>query len=167
MVGPAFTFVETHVLTGIAHLKLGDRDAAAAAAEAALAAAEPDRLMFPFALAGAAELLETVPRHKTAHGALLADVVDLLHGRPVANTDREFLAQPADLSPSELRVLRYLPTNLTRPEIARELYVSVNTVNTHIRNIQFKLGARDRSAAVHRARELRLLSTSRQRGSAM
>ena len=65
------------------------------------------------------------------------------------------------LSPSELRVLRYLPTNLTRPEIARELYVSVNTVNTHIRNIYAKLGARDRSSAVKRARELRLLSAGR------
>jgi LuxR family maltose regulon positive regulatory protein len=58
-------------------------------------------------------------------------------------------------------VLRYLPTNLTRPDIARELYVSVNTVNTHIRNIYSKLDARDRSSAVGRARELRLLSTGR------
>jgi LuxR family transcriptional regulator, maltose regulon positive regulatory protein len=62
-------------------------------------------------------------------------------------------------------VLRYLPTNLTRPEIAQELYVSVNTVNTHIRNIDSKLGARDRSSAVQRARELRLLSTGRSRTS--
>ena len=62
-------------------------------------------------------------------------------------------------------MLRYLPTNLTRPEIARELYVSVNTVNTHIRNIYSKLGARDRSAAVSRARELRLLSTGRRQTS--
>jgi len=65
------------------------------------------------------------------------------------------------LSPSELRVLRYLPTNLTRPEIARELYVSINTVNSHIRTIYSKLGARDSSSAVMRARELRLLSTAR------
>jgi len=66
-----------------------------------------------------------------------------------------------ELSPSELRVLRYLPTNLTRAEIARELYVSINTVNSHIRNIYSKLGGRDRSSAVRRARELRLLSTAR------
>jgi LuxR family maltose regulon positive regulatory protein len=39
--------------------------------------------------------------------------------------------------------------------------VSVNTVSTHIRNIYAKLGAADRSAAVHRARELRLLSAIR------
>ena len=65
-----------------------------------------------------------------------------------------------ELSPSELRVLRCLPTNLSRPQIARELCVSLNTVSTHLRRIYAKLGADDRSAAVHRARELRLLSAS-------
>jgi LuxR family maltose regulon positive regulatory protein len=160
-VGPAFTLAEAHLLAGIAHLDLGDRSAAAAAAEAALAAAEPDRLLFPFAITDAAELLDVVPRHATAHGALLADILDLLRGASEPTTDKALLPEPGELSPSELRVLRYLPTNLTRPEIARELYVSVNTVNTHLRNIYSKLGARDRSAAVQRARELRLLSTGR------
>ena len=160
-VGPAFTLVEAHLLAGIAHLDMGDRTAAAAAAEAALAAAEADRLIFPFAMAQAPELLDALPRHETAHGALLADIVDLLQGSLPVSGDRELLSQPEQLSPSELRVLRYLPTNLTRPDIARELYVSINTVNTHIRNIYSKLGARDRSSAVGRARELRLLSTAR------
>jgi LuxR family maltose regulon positive regulatory protein len=159
--GPAFTLAEAHLLAGIAHLSLGDRSAAAAAAEEALAAAEPDRLIFPFALTDAAELLDALPRHETAHGALLADVVDVLRGKSAPSTEREPLSQLEELSPSELRVLRYLPTNLTRPEIARELYVSINTVNTHIRNIYSKLGARDRSSAVQRARELRLVSTAR------
>ena len=58
-------------------------------------------------------------------------------------------------------MLRYLPTNLTRPEIAAELSVSLNTVNTHVRRIYAKLGATDRSAAVQRGRELRLLSPGR------
>jgi LuxR family maltose regulon positive regulatory protein len=163
--GPAFTLVETHLLAGIAHLGLGDRSAAAAAAEAALAAAEPDRLIFPFAMTEAAELLDALPRHQTAHGALRADIVDLLQGASPPSPDRERLSQPEELSRSELRVLRYLPTNLTRPEIAGELYVSINTVNTHIRNIYSKLGARDRSAAVQRARELRLISGARSGGS--
>jgi LuxR family maltose regulon positive regulatory protein len=160
-VGPAFTIAEAHLLAGIAHLSLGDRSAAAAAAEEALAAAEPDRLIFPFVLTDAAELLDALPRHATAHGALLADIVDVLQGTRARSTDREPGAQEKKLSPSELRVLRYLPTNMTRPEIARELYVSINTVNTHIRNIYSKLGARDRSSAVQRARELRLLATAR------
>jgi len=158
-IGPAFTLVETHLLAGIAHLDLGDRNAAAAAAEAALAAAEPDRLIFPFAMTKAAELLDTLPSHETGHGALLADIVDLLQGRSVPSTDGQRSPEVEELSPSELRVLRFLPTNLTRPEIAGELYVSVNTVNTHIRSIYSKLGVRDRSSAVQRARELRLLST--------
>jgi LuxR family maltose regulon positive regulatory protein len=159
--GPAFTLVEAHLLAGTAHLQLGDRNAAAAAAEAALASAEPDRLIFPFAMTEAAELLDALPRHQTAHGALLTDIVDMLRGALAPNTDQRRLARAEELSRSELRVLRYLPTNLTRPEIARELYVSINTVNTHIRNIYSKLGARDRSSAVARARELRLLATGR------
>jgi LuxR family maltose regulon positive regulatory protein len=157
----AFTLVETHLLAGIAHLALGDRAAAAAAAEAALAVAEPDRLIFPFAMTDAADLLEALPRHETAHGALRADIVDLLQGEAAPAIDRERLSQADELSPSELRVLRFLPTNLTRHEIAGELYVSINTVNTHIRNIYSKLGARDRSSAVQRGRELRLLSSGR------
>jgi LuxR family maltose regulon positive regulatory protein len=80
-----------------------------------------------------------------------------LTARPTFVVSRSF----PSLSPSELRVLRYLPTNLTRPEIARVLYVSVHTVNTHVRNIYSKLGARDRSSAVQRARELRLLAAGR------
>ena len=112
--GPAFTLVEAHLLAGIAHLRLGDRNAAAAAAEAALATAEPDRLIFPFAMTEAAELLDALPHHETAHGALLADIVDLLRGASAPRTDREPLSQSDELSPSELRVLRYLPTNLTR-----------------------------------------------------
>jgi LuxR family maltose regulon positive regulatory protein len=158
---PAFTLVEAHLLAGMAQLDLGDRKAAAAAVEAALAAAEPDRLILPFAMTDAAELLDALPRHETAHGALLADIVDLLRGGSAPSTDRERLSHFEELSPSELRVLRYLPTNLTRPEIAQELYVSINTVNTHMRNIYSKLRARDRSSAVKHARELRLLSTGR------
>ena len=64
-----------------------------------------------------------------------------------------------ELTETELRVLRFLPTNLSRSQIARELYLSVNTVNTHVRNIFAKLDARTRSTAVDRARELRLLSS--------
>ena len=138
--GPAFTLVEAHLLAGLAHLDLGDRNAAAAAAEAALAAAEPDRLIFPFAMTGAAELLDALPRHQTAHGALLADILDVLRGEPAPGAEGGLLSPPEELSPSELRVLRYLPTNLTRPEIARELYVSVSTVNTHIRKYLFQAG---------------------------
>ena len=85
----------------------------------------------------------------------------ILRGAPTPDIDRKRLLPPEELSPSELRVLRFLPTNLTRPEIARTLDVSVNTVNTHICSIYSKLGASDRSSAVDRARELRLLATGR------
>ena len=114
-------------------------------------------------MTGSAELLEALPRHQTAHAALLTDVLDVLHGGSPTTVDRSSSPPTQQLSPSELRVLRYPPTNLSRPEIASELSVSVNTVNTHVRNIYAKLQARDRSSAVQRARELGLLSAGRTR----
>ena len=157
------TVVEAHLLAGLAHRALGDQRAANQAAERALALAESDRLVLPFAMTGSAGLLEALPRHQTAHGALLADILDVLHGASLAANDSSPSPQTEELSPSELRVLRYLPTNLSRPEIASELSVSLNTVNTHVRNIYAKLQARGRSAAVQRARQLRLLSAGRTR----
>jgi len=152
------TIIEAHLLSALAHHKLGDHRAANQATERALALAEPDRLVLPFAMKGSRELLEALPRHETAHAALLTDILDVVHGSSLMARDQPPPPPTEDLSPSELRVLRYLPTNFSRPEIARELSVSVNTVNTHIRNIYAKLQASDRSAAVERARELRLLS---------
>ncbi len=152
------TLVVTHLLAGLAHRQLGDQPAANQAAEHALALAEADRLVLPFAITGSAELLEALPRHETAHAALLADILDVMHGSSLMVKGRPATPLAEELSPTELRVLRYLPTNMSRPEIARELSVSVNTVNTHVRNIYAKLQARDRSSAVQRARELRLLS---------
>jgi LuxR family maltose regulon positive regulatory protein len=55
-------------------------------------------------------------------------------------------------------VLRYLPTHLSTPEIAGELYVSPNTVKTHVRNVYVKLGTHGRADAVARARALGLLA---------
>jgi LuxR family maltose regulon positive regulatory protein len=83
-----------------------------------------------------------------------------LHGSSVPPSGQSVMPPTEQLSPSELKVLGYLPTNLSRPEVARELSVSVKTVNTHIRSIYAKLQAQDRSSAVQRARELRLLSGS-------
>ena len=150
--------IRAHLLAGLAHRELGDQRAANQAAEQALALAESDWLVLPFAMTGAQQLLEALPRHETAHAALLTDILDVAHGSTPAAHGQSSSSPTEELSPSELRVLRYLPTNLSRPEIAGELSVSVNTVNTHIRNIYAKLQARDRSGAVQRARELRLLS---------
>jgi LuxR family transcriptional regulator, maltose regulon positive regulatory protein len=157
------TVVEAHLLAGLAHRELGDQRAANQAAERALALAESDRLVLPFAMTGSRELLQTLPRHKTAHAALLADILDVLAGSSPAAGDQPPPLDVEELSPGELRVLRYLPTNLSRPEIAGELSVTVNTVSTHVRSIYAKLQVHDRSSAVQRARELRLLVAGRTR----
>ena len=157
------TVVEAHLLAGLACRELGDQRAANQAAERALALAEADRLVLPFAMTGSRELLQALPRHQTAHAALLTGILDVLHGESPAANNQSAPPETEELSLGELRVLRYLPTNLSRPEIATELSVSVNTVSTHIRSIYAKLGVRDRSAAVQRARELRLLAGARAR----
>jgi LuxR family transcriptional regulator, maltose regulon positive regulatory protein len=158
-----FTVVEAHLLAAHAQRERGDQRAATQATERALALAEPDRLVLPFAMTGSGELLEALPRRETTHAALLTDILDVIHGSSLAAKDSSSSPPAEELSPTELRVLRYLPTNLSRPEIASELSVSVHTVNTHIRSIYAKLGAGDRSSAVQRARELRLLSAGRTR----
>ena len=157
------TVVEAHLLAGLAHRELGDQRAANQAAERALALAEADRLLLPFAITGSRELLEALPRHETAHAALLTDILDVLRGASPAAKYQSAPPETEELSLGELRVLRYLPTNLSRPQIAGELSVSPNTVSTHIRSIYAKLGVRDRSSAVQRARELRLLAGGRTR----
>ena len=157
------TVVEAHLLAGLAHRELGDQRAANQAAEQALALAESARLVLPFAMTGCQQLLEALPRHETAHAALLTDILGVLHGSSLTAPEQSALSLAEELSPSELKVLRYLPSNLSRPEIAGELSISLNTVSTHLRSIYAKLGVRDRSSAVQRARELRLLAASRTR----
>ena len=109
------TVVEAHLLAGLAYRELGDQRAANRATERALALAEADRLVLPFAMTGSRELLEALPRHETAHAALLTDILDVLHGSSPAAGEQPSLPPTEELSPGELRVLRYLPTNLSRP----------------------------------------------------
>ena len=74
--------------------------------------------------------------------------------QPVAPRSRRVLAEP--LTAAELRVLKLLPTS-TYPQIAATLYISRNTVKTHLRSIYQKLGVVSRSQAIGRAADLRLL----------
>ena len=149
--------IQAFLLEAIARDALGDPGAAGRALERALDLAEPDGVRLWFLLHPAPALLERHARY-SAHAGLIAEIRSLLAaGR---------LAAPADgprpplepLSESELRVLRYLPTNLTAPEIARELSVSRNTVKTHMRNLYAKLGTHHRAETVSLARDLGLLA---------
>jgi LuxR family transcriptional regulator, maltose regulon positive regulatory protein len=79
------------------------------------------------------------------------------HGYPAGAGDESASGAEA-LSRAELRVLRYLPSNLSGNEIGAELFVSPNTVRTHMRHIYAKLSVHRRSEAVRRARRLGLLA---------
>ncbi|HEV7194624.1 MAG TPA: LuxR C-terminal-related transcriptional regulator [Pedococcus sp.] len=78
-------------------------------------------------------------------------------GRDVPDSARR-PAQPAEsLSERELQVLRLLDSDLSGPQIAKELFVSHNTVRTHTKHIFTKLDVTNRRAAVRRARERGLM----------
>jgi LuxR family maltose regulon positive regulatory protein len=154
------------LLEAIARDSLGDDDAAARALERALDCAEPDGALWWFLLHPVPGLLERHARHRTSHAALTAEILSLLAGRTPTPANAGPWPPLEPLSKSELRVLRYLPTNLSGPEIAAELYVSVNTVRTHMRHLYAKLGTHRRTDTVARARALGLLAPSPHRGHA-
>ena len=74
---------------------------------------------------------------------------------PVTQSASAALIEP--LSDRVIEVLRLLTSHLSTPEIAQQLYVSVNTVRSHVKSIYGKLAVHSRQAAVVRGRELNLL----------
>jgi LuxR family transcriptional regulator, maltose regulon positive regulatory protein len=151
---------EVFVLEAIIRDALGDPNAAGRAVERALDLAEPDGALEPFLLYPVSGLLERHARHGTAHAALVADILSMLAGRKPAPPPAGPRPPLEPLTESEIRVLRYLPTNLTGPEIAGELYVSPNTVKTHMRSLYAKLGTHHRAETVTLARDLGVLAPS-------
>jgi LuxR family maltose regulon positive regulatory protein len=149
---------------------LGDQAAAGRVLERALDSTESNGVVLPFLLDPAPALLERHRRHRTAHPALISQILDLLP-RPVrpapppGSQPRWASSHGLDeqLTDSETRILRYLPTHLTGPEIANELSVSLNTVSTHMQHLYAKLGVHRRHEAVDRARALGLLAPSARR----
>jgi LuxR family transcriptional regulator, maltose regulon positive regulatory protein len=77
--------------------------------------------------------------------------------RDAAQVVRPATELPEHLSERELEVLVLIAAGKSNPEIARELFIVLSTVKTHLQNIYRKLGARNRAQAVSRARELNLL----------
>jgi LuxR family transcriptional regulator, maltose regulon positive regulatory protein len=152
--------VQAFLLEAIARDALGDPAAAGRAVERALDLAEVEGAMLQFLLHPAPELLSRQARHGTAHAALISRILDLLASKQPRSASADPVRLHTPLSDSESRVLRYLPTNLSAPEIAGELYLSVNTVRTHMRHIYEKLGAHSRTEAVELARALGLLAPS-------
>jgi LuxR family transcriptional regulator, maltose regulon positive regulatory protein len=146
------------LLEATARDALGDRGAAERALERALDLAEPDSTLLWFLLHPAPGLLDEHARHRTSHASLIAEIGSLLAARNSAQPPAGPRAPLEPLSSTEIRIMRYLPTNLTGPEIARELSVSRNTVKTHIRNLYAKLGVHTRAEAVTCARALGLLA---------
>ena len=157
--------MEVLLLEAIAREAAGDQAAASRALDGALDLAEPDRMVYPFIFHPAPELIRRYARHSAEHRVVVSRVLPLVDyagqvrsPRRAAATQPRFLRQP--LSQAEIRVLRFLPTGLTVQEIAAELYLSVNTVHTHIRHLYEKLDVHKRHEALERARVLGLIAPS-------
>jgi LuxR family transcriptional regulator, maltose regulon positive regulatory protein len=151
---------QAFLLEAIAQDALGDPGAAERALERSLDLAEPDGVVLWYVLYPVPHLFQRLARHRTTHASLIAEIQTLLGGRKPtpAPAGPQPLFEP--LRDSEFRVLRYLPTNLSVPEIAGELSISRNTVKTHMRNLYAKLGTHRRAEAVERARSLGLPAPS-------
>ena len=144
------------VIAALAHDELADHPSAADALERALDGAEPSGMRRPFLAHGAAiaPLLRRQLRSGTSHRALVEDLLGEVE-RPAGS--RNVAVLPESLSQREAAVLRFLPTMMSNQEIASEMFVSVNTVKTHLKSIYRKLDVDDRRAAVRRGRDLQLL----------
>jgi LuxR family maltose regulon positive regulatory protein len=152
--------VQSLLLEAITRDGVGDVAAAGDALERALDLAEHDRVLLPFLVHPVPALLERYAGQGTAHTNLIAEIFSLSVGQhsAVPVPASEPLREP--LTETEARVLRYLPTELSKPEIANELYVSVDTIKTHVKHLYAKLEVHSRREAVRRARELGLLPRS-------
>ena len=144
--------IDALLCDAVARERLGDRLAAEASVGRALELAGRERIVLPFVLPPARELLEHDASRRTEFSTLLAAIAEALAGSCPSP------GEPELVSPAELRVLRYLPSALKADEIAAELYLSTNTVRTHVRRIYAKLGVHTRTQAVLRAAELGLLT---------
>jgi LuxR family maltose regulon positive regulatory protein len=161
------TLIEAWLLDAVAHRRLGDHAAAAESLERALALAAPEGYRQVFVQGGAPvrALLADHLHHGTAHRALVEALLEGLLSQvtgPRASvggggSPSTLPVLVESLSEREHVVLRYLPSMLSAGEIAAELYVSVNTLKTHIKSIYRKLDANRRWDAVRRARQLHLL----------
>jgi LuxR family transcriptional regulator, maltose regulon positive regulatory protein len=154
-----FARTEVWVIDAIARDAVHDEDGALRALERALDLAEPRGYAGILARYGAPlrSLLRRRVDRGTGHRALAAQLLSTLDEHSVADQPApSTLLEP--LSERELAVLRFLPTMMSNAEIASEMFVSVNTVKTHLKHVYRKLDVADRRDCVKRARDLRLLS---------
>ncbi|MGY1680542.1 LuxR C-terminal-related transcriptional regulator [Geodermatophilus sp. SYSU D01176] len=158
--GRTGSVLEVLVVQALAQQARGDLPAALAALRRALALAESQGYVRIVTDEG--PHLAVLLRGAAAKGAGAGYARRLLSALETGEgsaPDPAGLVDP--LSARELDVLRLLGSDLDGPDIARELFVSVNTVRTHTKNIYAKLGVTNRRAAVRRGEDLDLLPRHR------
>ena len=160
--GRAGSSIEIRMLQALAHDAQGHRlRALESFAEALALAPEPDGYVRLFLDEGAPMigLLRGAVHHGVAvdHAQTLLSLGASSEAGALDPTEHRATSSAESLSDRELQVLRLLDSELTGPQIAREMFVSHNTVRTHTKHIFTKLDVTNRRAAVRRARERGLL----------
>ena len=151
--------VEMWLLTALAAGRLREDGRSTDAVRRALQAAEPEGVRRPFVTLDQERLPRLLLRAKEMQlgsGQFLDSVLEDLGA--MARRPPSTSSLPVPLTDRELSVLLFLPTMMTFGEIAVELYVSINTVKSHVRSIYSKFEVTSRRRAVQRAHELGLLS---------
>jgi ATP/maltotriose-dependent transcriptional regulator MalT len=153
--GRTGSLIEILVVQALAHHMQGDIPAALVPLERALTLAEPEGYVRIFVDEGRpmAALLKAALKQGIAPN-YVRPLLTAFGQTEDKTTAKKVLSEP--LSEREREVLRLLRTDLSGPEIARELIVSLNTLRTHTKNIYGKLEVNNRRAAVRRAEELDL-----------
>jgi LuxR family maltose regulon positive regulatory protein len=148
--------IEILMLQALAYQAQNDLPRALESLEHALTLAEPEGYVRLFVDEGQSIMLLL---REAARRGIVPNYASQLQMAFEQTGDRMPAARPLvePLSERELDVLRLLGTELSGPEIAQELNVSLNTLRTHTQNIYTKLGVNNRRAAIRRAEELRLL----------
>jgi LuxR family maltose regulon positive regulatory protein len=146
------------LVAAVAHRRLGLAESAAEYLEQAMALAEPDGACRPFLDAGPAArsaITVLIPPDSRSAGFAARLLERFACQLPRAAESPE--QAEVSLTDSELAVLRFLPSHMTNQEIAEALFLSINTVKTHLRSAYRKLGVASRRQAIARGRRLDLL----------
>lgn len=154
------SLIDIQLLAALAHRARHEIPAALQTLRRAIELAEPEGIRRPLLDGGEAivELSRQLSRREKASDLVRSILLEVGGGPPQAAPDHPDLIEP--LSDREIDVLRLLRSDLSGPDIAEELAVSLNTLRTHTKNIFEKLGVNSRRAAVRRAEDMQLFARS-------
>jgi LuxR family maltose regulon positive regulatory protein len=149
--------MEIHIEQALLYWDIKDKPQALRSIELALSIAEAEKNLYPFLMEGQnlIDLLEVAATKKISI-EIIGDILHAFRAR-IDIIKRSDLEQHPALTRREKQVLDLLAAGQTSTQVAEELFISVGTARTHIKNIYQKLNVHNRVEAVNKAKDLSLL----------